>query len=199
MQRIADVWSCMPKLASAEVVDYCEFVVPTANKVENLVHAEVCARRALRIFLLDELRKILSGGPSVLQPIPRRCSSSSSTVDNGDAFAGFELRPGVELHMYTSEPPCGDAAIFGLEDIPPPDWSAPSNVRLAGEPQRQPRPPPNAQAEEGAGASAGAKRVRVRVEDPCGGTEAANSSPSPELYCTKSITCTACNSSPLNC
>ena len=62
-------------------------------------HAEVCARRALRAFLIAELKSLAKSSPStVVQPI--------------SGGGGFELRPGVQLVLYTSEPPCGDAAIF---------------------------------------------------------------------------------------
>ena len=62
-------------------------------------HAEVCARRALRAFLLSELSAVAQSSTSdVLQPIA--------------AAGGFELKPDVRFIFYTSEPPCGDAAIF---------------------------------------------------------------------------------------
>ena len=31
---------------------------------------------------------------------------------------GFELKPGMRLHMYSSQPPCGDAALFEVSDAP---------------------------------------------------------------------------------
>ena len=62
-------------------------------------HAEVCARRALRTFLIAELKSLAK-------------SSTSSVVQPIYGGGGFELRPGVQLALYTSEPPCGDAAIF---------------------------------------------------------------------------------------
>ena len=61
-------------------------------------HAEVCARRALRAYLLAEIRAAALSESIVLQPIA--------------GGGGFEVKPGVQLVMYTSEPPCGDAAIF---------------------------------------------------------------------------------------
>ena len=50
-------------------------------------HAEVCARRALRAFLMAELR-----------------SPYTSSVVRPAAGDGFELQPGVQLILYTSEP-----------------------------------------------------------------------------------------------
>ena len=72
-------------------------------------HAEVCARRAFLAFLLHELQKAGSGSEATSLLQPRR-----EAADAAARGAGFELRPGVELHFYTSEAPCGDAAIFDL-------------------------------------------------------------------------------------
>lgn len=66
-------------------------------------HAEVCARRALRAYLMGEIECAARGHASSAVRAMANCSS------------GFEVRPGCEFHFYTSEPPCGDAAIF---DVP---------------------------------------------------------------------------------
>ena len=63
-------------------------------------HAEVCARRCLLLYVLEQLKLHADGRPDA--SIFRR------VADGG----GFELRPRVRLHMYSSRPPCGDAAIF---------------------------------------------------------------------------------------
>ena len=65
-------------------------------------HAEVCARRSLLLYLMREIERCASDTTAVVQPAAGGC--------------GYELRPGVELHMYSSAPPCGDAAVFGTPD-----------------------------------------------------------------------------------
>jgi hypothetical protein len=71
--------------------------------VVNDSHAEVVARRALLLFLYNELSHRISGlelkGRGILQ---------TSLVNS---FM-YELATGVRLYMYISEPPCGDASIF---------------------------------------------------------------------------------------
>lgn len=95
-------------------------------------HAEVCARRALLAWLLAETRRAASG------------ADDAAVV--GRAGAGFELRAGHALHLYTSDPPCGDAAIFG----PPPAAAAVAATSNG-----------SADADAGRGAETGSKRPRV--------------------------------------
>ena len=62
-------------------------------------HAEVCARRCLLLYVLEQLKLHADGRPD-------------ASIFRAAAGGGFELRPRVRLHMYSSRPPCGDAAIF---------------------------------------------------------------------------------------
>jgi len=67
-------------------------------------HAEVCARRCLLLYFLDQIELAASRpDDSIFRRLPG---------------TGFELKPGVNLHMYSSQPPCGDAALFEVADAP---------------------------------------------------------------------------------
>ena len=110
-----------------------QIAADTAGECIHDAHAEVCARRALRAYLLAELHRLADpAGSTVLQP-------------QKGAGGGFEMRPGVELHFYTSEPPCGDAAIFDealdgssipIDPAPPPPKRA-RGVDAPSEQQQQ--------------------------------------------------------------
>lgn len=65
-------------------------------------HAEVSARRSLLCFLMDEIECSVRGTSSLIKP-----------ATDGH---GFELIPGVEVHMYSSAPPCGDASVFNTPE-----------------------------------------------------------------------------------
>ena len=98
-------------------------------------HAEVIARRALRYYLLAELYaefKSTRGTPVSAQapqpsafPIFERIGTGRACVCvdcGGRARADpggcerYRLRPGVRLHMYTTQSPCGDASVFPRSD-----------------------------------------------------------------------------------
>ena len=84
-----------------------------AGWVVHDAHAEVCARRSLLLFLLDQVELAAA----------RPHESILVAAAGGD---GFELRPGMSLHMYSSQPPCGDAALFEAADAEPSEPSEPS-------------------------------------------------------------------------
>ncbi|KAL3136023.1 hypothetical protein ABBQ32_007059 [Trebouxia sp. C0010 RCD-2024] len=77
----------------------------------NDSHAEVIAKRALQVWLYGELDAALS----------QVCSTSSEGPIGGlptpsiisvNSEGQFELCNGVQLHMFISQPPCGDACVI---------------------------------------------------------------------------------------
>ena len=104
----------------------------------NDCHAEALCRRALLRWLYNEMQGAVhqytaaaaqqtaagnsdpaalraAAATRVLRLVPP--SGSGGGTATGGALCGgwrFELQPGVRLHMYVSQPPCGDASILGL-------------------------------------------------------------------------------------
>lgn len=87
----------------------------------NDCHAEALCRRALLRWLYSEMLEAAQqagqageaapdGATAVLRLVPPHASAGGAD----DLFGGwrFELRPGVRLHMFISQPPCGDASIL---------------------------------------------------------------------------------------
>jgi tRNA-specific adenosine deaminase 1 len=107
----------------------------------NDCHAEVLCRRALLRWLYLEMQQAVqqhnqsaaaqqagggsaqqAAGTGVLRLVPPQPSAGQITggsdgdgpaAGSADLFGGwrFALQPGVQLHMYVSQPPCGDASI----------------------------------------------------------------------------------------
>ncbi|GME24023.1 tRNA-specific adenosine deaminase [Neofusicoccum parvum] len=88
-------------------------------------HAEVLAFRAFNRFLVDECAALVSSSGHVSDFVRRRDASEISRA----APQPFALRSDVEMHMYCSEAPCGDASMeltMGAQEDPTP-WSLPAN------------------------------------------------------------------------
>ena len=71
-------------------------------------HAEVLAIRAFNHFLLQECLKILESHQYASSLIRRRQESEMSEVNGVQPFA---LRENLQIFMYCSEAPCGDASM----------------------------------------------------------------------------------------
>lgn len=63
-------------------------------------HAEVVARRAFMVYLLEQVEKAVKGDNSVVE-----VTSSK-----------FKLKRGIYFHFYASHTPCGDASIFPKQE-----------------------------------------------------------------------------------
>lgn len=70
-------------------------------------HAEILALRAFNRFLTDECAALVSSSSHVSAFVKRRDSSEISRA----APQPFAIKSDVEIHMYCSEAPCGDASM----------------------------------------------------------------------------------------
>lgn len=77
-------------------------LLPHRGDVLHDSHAEVIARRAFLLYLIDQIGLAASGSGSVLE-----------RKDSGK----FEVRPGFTFHFYSSHTPCGDASIFPKQEF----------------------------------------------------------------------------------
>ena len=79
-------------------------------------HAEVLARRGLVRVLWHEIvnrstTQIMTNNPRTATS-PDRTLHLLETIPNSDKY---QLRPGIKLHLYVSDSPCGDASIYPLK------------------------------------------------------------------------------------
>ena len=88
------------------------------GSVLNDSHAETLARRALKYYLLREVaehRRLCTRSSTVMEATAQgidKCSFGMLSHDTSAAAGSFRLRPEVTLHLYISDSPCGDAAIY---------------------------------------------------------------------------------------
>ncbi|KAK0625630.1 tRNA-specific adenosine deaminase 1 [Lasiodiplodia hormozganensis] len=104
--------------------------VPSAHGVVlHDWHAEILALRAFNRFLVDECAALVSSGARVSDFVRRRDADEISR----SVPQPFAVRSDVEIHMYCSEAPCGDASMeltMDAQEDPTP-WSLPANPTSA--------------------------------------------------------------------
>jgi len=73
--------------------------------VINDSHAEIVTRRCLMVYLYKQLENICNNQDSIFQP-----------TLNTSAMFHYELKEGIEFHLFITTSPCGDARIFSLHE-----------------------------------------------------------------------------------
>lgn len=73
----------------------------------NDSHAEILAIRGCRLFILNELEKVISAG---------NAESVETVLQRDPASNGYTMKPNVKLHLFISSAPCGDARIFSRHE-----------------------------------------------------------------------------------
>ena len=102
---------CASFVPPKDETDTHETAFPVETTILRDCHAETLARRGLIKVLWSEIASH-SQVPSknhLLEKIPK--------TDTQDQHAQFQLRSNISLHYYISDPPCGDASIFPLNDV----------------------------------------------------------------------------------
>ncbi|KAI9054486.1 hypothetical protein LZ554_001644 [Drepanopeziza brunnea f. sp. 'monogermtubi'] len=99
-------------------------------------HAEVLAIRSFNRFLLEECYALASAEKRASEYVRVRSQDEKSEM----SFQPFALNDGINLHMYCSEAPCGDASMeltmAAQEDSTP--WELPSTTASDNSPMTEP-------------------------------------------------------------
>ncbi|RDA93840.1 hypothetical protein CP533_6396 [Ophiocordyceps camponoti-saundersi (nom. inval.)] len=98
-----EVFTCLSLATGMKCLPAARLPSAAGNVLHDW-HAEILAIRAFNRLVLDECRSLsqdqdLATDLLVFTPSPR------------DDTPPFRIRPGVKLHMYCSEAPCGDASM----------------------------------------------------------------------------------------
>ncbi|QIW95484.1 hypothetical protein AMS68_001002 [Peltaster fructicola] len=79
-------------------------------------HAEVLAIRGFNRWIIDECQALVTDGDSVWLQWKKDWYEKEQSMPTSEghpsiAARPFELKPGVDIHMYVSSAPCGDASM----------------------------------------------------------------------------------------
>ncbi|KAF3113099.1 hypothetical protein TWF706_010099 [Orbilia oligospora] len=115
----------------------------TLPKATGLVlhdcHSEILALRGLNHFLLQDAQQILTDpdyqSPYLIYNNHNNCNNNKKYDDNNNLnndpdTPPFTLHPSISIHLFSTEPPCGDASmefIISAQQDPTP-WSLPTTT-----------------------------------------------------------------------
>ncbi|KAL5032606.1 hypothetical protein RTP6_000684 [Batrachochytrium dendrobatidis] len=88
---------CLPKI----MLNHCGLAV-------NDSHAEVICRRNWQRYMMTQVMDAAQGNPSILE------LSGQSPIENDQSWP-YQLKSGIQFHMYVSQSPCGDASMRALD------------------------------------------------------------------------------------
>ncbi|KAK6521211.1 hypothetical protein TWF506_001436 [Arthrobotrys conoides] len=92
-------------------------------------HSEILALRGLNHFLLQDAHRILTNHDYQSPYLIYNNNHNNNNVNNNDpATPPFALHPSISIHLFSTEPPCGDASmefIISAQEDPTP-WSLPT-------------------------------------------------------------------------
>lgn len=91
-------------------------------------HAEILAIRGFNRWILDECEALTLGNESLWLQWRTGWQEAEERSDEDNAARPFQLKPGVDIHMYVSSAPCGDASMeltmAAQKDATP--WTSPA-------------------------------------------------------------------------
>lgn len=77
-------------------------------------HSEILAQRGLKRALLEEMKAHAQRCTPIASVTPRKSEACRFGLLEHDAdVTCFSLRPGIQLHLYISDSPCGEAQLYG--------------------------------------------------------------------------------------
>jgi tRNA-specific adenosine deaminase 1 len=128
--------SSTPRVLSVGLGTRCSPGDPDGHCVRDM-HAEALCRRALVLFLMEDIARAFDGDGGRAVLVER-------------AGAGVKVREGARLDMLVTHAPCGDAAIFEL-----PGGDAPLQSNSHTNPNKRKREEEEEEEEDGEGGSGG--------------------------------------------